>query len=79
MEAIVVGKNRVGLLKDIAQVFSNLKINILDHTSDHQAKNYSRIAARFLPKKNVHTATILTQIKKVKDVESVIVQEIKSK
>lgn len=79
MEAVVVGKNRVGLLKDIAQVFSNLKINIVEHTSDHQAKNYSRIAARFQPKKNVSVTTLLTQIKKIKDVESVIIQETKPK
>ncbi|MEK9175361.1 MAG: RelA/SpoT family protein [Patescibacteria group bacterium] len=74
-EAIIVAKDRVGLLKDVALVFSSFNINILDHKSDHQARNYVRIIVRFLPRKNVQFSTILTHIKKIKGIESVLIQE----
>lgn len=74
-EAIVVAKSRVGLLKDIAQVFSNFKINIVEHKSDHQTKNFSRISAKFLPRKNIAPSAILTELRKIKDVESVSFHE----
>lgn len=77
IEAIIVAKDRVGLLKDIALVFSSFNINILDHKSDHQARNFVRINVRFLPRKNIQFSTILTHIKKIKDIESVAIQESK--
>ena len=77
MEAIISAIDRVGLLKDIAQVFSNLNVNIVDHKSDHQARAFVKIVVRFQPRKNVSSTLIMTNIKKVKDVESVAIQETK--
>ena len=75
LEAVVLAKDRVGLLKDIASVFSSRNINILGHKSDHQTKNFSRITLKFKPKKGLPQSALLTQIKKIPDVESVAIQE----
>jgi len=74
-EMVVIAKDRVGLLKDIASVFSSFNINIMEHKSDHQARNYVRLVVRFIPRKNVQFSTILTHIKKISDIESVTIQE----
>ena len=75
LEAAVFAKDRVGLLKDIASVFTGLTINILGHKSDHQTKNFSRIILKFKPKKGLSQSILLTKIKKIPDVESVVIQE----
>jgi len=75
LEAAVLAKDRVGLLKDIASVFSGLNINILGHKSDHQTKNFSRVTIKFKPKKGLPQSILLTKLKKIPDVESVTIQE----
>lgn len=74
-EVVILAKDRVGLLKDIASVFSSFNINIMDHKSDHQARNYARLTVIFQPRKNIQPSTILTHLKKIKDVESVSMKE----
>jgi len=63
-EADITARDRVGLLKDISAVLSNLGINILDVKVDYKNKNYPRMILVFLQKRGLSTAKILTNVKK---------------
>jgi len=74
-EAVIVAQDRVGLLKDIASAFSDLKINIIDHKSDHLTKQHARVTIFFKPVRGVAATIIQTNIKKIAGVESVAIKQ----
>ena len=65
----------MGLLKDIASAFSDLKINIIDHKSDHLTKQHARVTIFFKPVRGVAATIIQTNIKKIAGVESVAIKQ----
>jgi len=69
-EIIVIARDRVGLLKDISEVFSSNHINIQDFSVEKDA-NYPRVHIIFKPKHKEQLSKIKTRLKTVKGVEEV--------
>ena len=76
-EAVVTVKDRVGLLRDITTVFSNLNINIAGTKSGAMTKEHHRITIGFSPNKKILHTKILTSLKQIKNVEDVVIREMK--
>ncbi|MDO8522951.1 MAG: RelA/SpoT family protein [bacterium] len=76
-EAVMTVKDRLGLLRDITTVFSNLNINIVGTKSGALTREHHRITIGFLPNKKISHTKILTSLKQIKNVESVAIKEIK--
>lgn len=76
-EAVITVKDRVGLLRDISSVFSGLKINITETKSGALSREHHRITIGFLPSKNIPHSKILTSLKQIKNVESIVIKEVK--
>lgn len=76
-EAAMTVKDRVGLLRDISSVFSKLGINISETKSGALSGEHHRITIGFTPKKNVPHTKILTSLKQIKNVEDVVIKEVK--
>lgn len=77
MEVAVTIRDRVGLLKDLSEVFSKLGINILDVKIDAKNKQYPKDIFHFYPKRDVPNSKLLTALKQIKNVEAVVIKEIK--
>lgn len=78
LEAVLTVKDRVGLLRDISSVFSNLKINIAETKSGPLSRDHHRITISFYPKKGVQSPKILMSLRQIKNVEDVVIREAKS-
>ena len=76
-EAVVTARDRVGLLKDFSEVFAKLGINILDVKLDAKNKTYPKTIFYFHPKKGLPNSKLLIALKKIKDVEDVVIKEVK--
>ncbi|KKT57214.1 MAG: GTP pyrophosphokinase [Candidatus Giovannonibacteria bacterium GW2011_GWC2_44_9] len=77
MEAVITVHDRVGMLKDLSEIFVELGINILDVRMDSKNKAYPKLLFYFHPKKGLNTAKILTAIKRVKNVEDATIKEVR--
>ena len=73
-EAVITIKDRVGILRDVSSMFSNLGINIVETKSGPLSRDHHRITISFLPKKNIPETKLLTSIKKIKNVDSVLIR-----
>ncbi len=69
-EITVIAKDRIGLLKDISEIFSLIRINIHD-ISVKQEANYPRVRVIFTPKDKEQLSKIKTRLKDIKGVEEV--------
>ena len=76
-EAVLTVKDRVGLLRDISSVFSELGINITGTKTGAITKEHHRMIIGFLPNKKIPNTKILTSLKRIKSVEDVVIREIK--
>ncbi len=70
-EIIITTKDRVGLLKDIFDVFSSIKINI-QNVKVKQDPNYPKIYVTFKAKNKEQVQKIKTKLKTIKNVEQVV-------
>ncbi len=77
MEATVISRDRVGLLKDYSEIFAKLGINIADVKFDAKNKNYLKIVFTFRSKRGLLNSKILTALKSVKGTETIAIREIK--
>ena len=77
MEAVITVHDRVGMLKDLSEIFVELGINILDVRMDSKNKAYPKLLFYFHPKKGLNTAKILTATKRVKNVEDATIKEVR--
>lgn len=77
MEVTVMAEDRVGLLKDYSAVFAKLGINILDVAIDNKNKSYPKTTFRFHPKPGITNPKILTSLKQIKNIESVVIKDAK--
>lgn len=65
-------EDRIGLLKDVAEVFSGLQINIANiKTKNIPSSKYSEITASFVLKEKSHIDKLRTKLKSVKGVEEI--------
>ncbi len=76
-EATATAEDRVGLLKDYSEALAKLGINIVDVKIDAKNKMYPKTTFRFHPPKNASKSAILTSLKKLKNVENVVIKEVK--
>jgi len=76
-EAVLTVKDRVGLLRDISSVFSELGINISGTKSGQFSHEHHRITIGFSPNKKLPNTKILTSLKQIKNVEDVAIREAK--
>lgn len=70
-EIIITAKDRVGLLKDISDVFCSIKINI-QNVKMKKDSGYSKIHITFNSKNKEQTQKIKTKLKTIKNVEQVV-------
>ena len=77
LEAVATARDRVGLLKDFSEVFAKFGINILDVKLDAKNKMYPKTIFHFHPKKGLPNSKLLMALKQIKDVEDVVIREIK--
>ncbi|MDP2668819.1 MAG: RelA/SpoT family protein [bacterium] len=77
LEAVITAKDRVGILRDISTVFSNLDINIIGTKSGPLSRDHHRIIVSFEHKKGVPNTKLLSSIRRIKNVEAVVITEVK--
>lgn len=70
-EFIIIAKNRVGLLQEIAAIFASFRLNIEFIKSDTSGTEYPAIHIIFTPKNEEQTKKIKIKIKKLKNVEDI--------
>ncbi len=70
MEIVVIAKDRIGLLKDISNVFSSNKINIQELETKENV-DYPKINVIFTTKDKEQLQKIITKLKAVKGVEQI--------
>jgi len=76
-EAAITVRDRVGLLRDLTAVFSNLNINIAGTKSGALSRDHHRIVISFHQKSGVPHTKLLTAIRQIKNVEDVVIKEAK--
>ncbi|MBI2023462.1 bifunctional (p)ppGpp synthetase/guanosine-3',5'-bis(diphosphate) 3'-pyrophosphohydrolase [Candidatus Giovannonibacteria bacterium] len=76
LEAVVTVKDRVGVLRDVSAVFSDMGINIAGTKSGPLSREHHRLVVNFFPKKGLPNSKILTGIKKISGVESVSIKQV---
>jgi len=70
MEIIIKAENRVGLLKDVASVFSEFRANI-ENTNSRQDDAFKVISILFTPKNHAQFDKIKSKLEKIKKVKEV--------
>ena len=70
-ELIIVVKNRIGLLQEIAAIFASFRLNIEFIKSDTSGTEYPAIHIVFTPKNEEQMKKIKIKIKKLKNVEDI--------
>ena len=73
-ELIIIAKNRVGLLQDIAAIFASFRLNIESIKSDTSGTEYPAINIVFTPKNEEQIKKIKIKIKKLPGIEDIKVR-----
>lgn len=67
----ICAKDRIGLLRDISSVFANMKVSIANVATTSKTKTHHFITISFKPNKKVSAQKLITQLRKVPNVESI--------
>src|SRR3989338_7804049 len=65
------GKNRVGFIKDITEIFAINKVNILNLISNRSGNEEAPIRVTFIPKNHEEAQKIVKEIKKIEGVKKI--------
>ena len=71
VEVHVYGKNRVGFIKDITEIFAINKVNILNLISNRSGNEEAPIRVTFIPKNHEEAQKIVKEIKKIEGVKKI--------